>query len=73
MSGIRYFIVDRDGESDRSCGILCVWREDGSARSLHIPDVTADRARLARFVRLLNRLKASPIHLCDLVEDFLGQ
>lgn len=38
-----------------------------------IRDVTTDGVRLAGFVSRLNRLKLSPVHLKDAVENFIAE
>lgn len=40
-------------------------------RSVH--DITGDGRALERLVRTCNRLRLSPCHLADIVEDFLAQ
>ncbi len=44
-------------------GISCPCRE--------IEDITTDYYRLARLVKLCNELQLDPVHLDDVVEDFL--
>ncbi len=46
---------------------------DGTASVLQsIHDITADREKLLALVETCNRLKLPPMHLRDVVEDFLS-
>ena len=45
-------------------GISCPYRE--------IADITTDYHRLSHLVTLCNELELDPIHLDDIVEDFLS-
>lgn len=38
-----------------------------------IRDISPNKAEIAKLVELCNRLKLSPIHLNDVVEDFLSK
>lgn len=38
-----------------------------------IDDISLDKEEIQEFVELLNRLDASELHACDLIEDFLGR
>lgn len=47
--------------------------EDGTATIIDsIRDITADKEKLAHLVDECNRLELSPIHLRDVIEDFVG-
>ena len=47
--------------------------EDGTATIVaSIHDITSNKQALAELVSLCNRLELSPIHLYDVVEDFLA-
>ena len=47
---------------------------DGTATVLAaVRDITEDREAISGLVLLCNRLKLSPIHLFDVVEDFLNR
>ena len=49
-------------------------RRDGTATILAaVCDITEDREAISGLVLLCNRLKLSPIHLFDVVEDFLNR
>ncbi len=46
--------------------------EDGTATVLgSVHDITSDREKLKALADTCNRLKLSPIHLQDVIEDFL--
>lgn len=44
-----------------------------SINSTIIDDISLDKEEIQEFVELLNRLGASELHACDLIEDFLGR
>lgn len=39
---------------------------------LHISDITCDASKITELVELCNRLELSPIHIYDVVDDFLA-
>ncbi len=39
---------------------------------LHIEDITVSKAKLSELVTLCNSLELSPIHIYDVIEDFLA-
>ncbi len=41
--------------------------------SIRISDITVDYAKISALVALCNQLELSPIHLRDVVEDFLAE
>lgn len=45
---------------DESSHIIC-----------QVDDITTDEAAIKRLIELCNRLKLSPLHLSDVVDDFL--
>lgn len=56
-----------------SCdGILSLKMYDGEGRERIYRDVTRDIEALEGFVCAINRGEVSPIHIDELVEDFLG-
>lgn len=38
---------------------------------LQIDDISADKDKVEKFVDDINKYQLSPIHLCDVVEDFM--
>lgn len=38
---------------------------------LQIDDISTDKGRVKNFVDNINKYQLSPIHLCDVVEDFV--
>ena len=53
-------------------GIACIEERDGMCEILEqVSDVTCDRAEAERLVSLFNRLKLSPEHFTEAVEDAL--
>ena len=56
-----------------SCdGILSLKIYDGEGREKVYPDITCDVEALKDFAGAINRGDVSPIHIDELVEDFLG-
>lgn len=53
------------GEKVETYGICC--------GNTAINDISLCKEEILDFVELLNRLGASEVHACDLVEDFLGK
>lgn len=58
-------VTSETGESVETYGISC--------GTTVIKDISVCKQEITEFVELLNRLDASEIHACDLVEDFLGR
>lgn len=54
-----------EGEPYCSYGIRC--------GGMEIADISCDREKLAKLVDLCNHLALDPIHLRDVVEDFLAE
>lgn len=38
---------------------------------LQIDDISADKDKVEKFIDDINKYQLSPIHLCDVVEDFV--
>lgn len=54
------------------CGIAAAVIEDGVMNVIeHIGDISADEQSVRQLADRCNRLKLSPTHLRDVVEDFL--
>jgi hypothetical protein len=45
---------------------------EGAGRERIYPDITRDILSLEEFVRAINLGEVSPLHIDELVEDFLG-
>ncbi|MBR2908223.1 MAG: hypothetical protein IKJ04_08180 [Clostridia bacterium] len=80
MSSITYGITEEiyslNGKSRRAYGIAAYAdaEQDGTATIIAaVRDVTADKQRLAALVQKCNLLEVSPIHLDDVIEDFLTE
>ena len=80
MTGVTYGLIEEkyncDGESRVSYGIAAYFERemDGTATVVNsIHDITCDKERLSQLVKNCNDLNLSPIHLPDVVEDFLSQ
>ena len=80
MTGITYGLIEEkyncDGESRVSYGIAAYFDREthGTAtvvKSIH--DITCDKERLSQLIKNCNDLNLSPIHLLDVIEDFLAQ
>lgn len=59
------FVTSELGETVETYGICC--------GDTVINDISLRKQEILDFVEMLNRLGASEIHACDLVEDFLGK
>lgn len=79
MISVTYGLIEEKyncgGQSRVSYGIAAYSdaEVDGSAtvvQSVH--DVTTDKECLLRLIKDCNGLRLSPVHLCDVVEDFLA-
>lgn len=48
--------------------------KDGTAVIVaSVRDITLDRSKLSKLVELCNKLQLSPIHLPDVIEDFVAE
>ncbi len=62
MTRVAYGIaVYTDAEQDGTASIL-----------LSVPDITSDRDKLWELIQKCNRLALSPVHLYDVIDDFLA-
>ena len=71
---ITYTLCEKTYKSKRSERIaygIAAYAEDGQTCITKLHDVTSDKDALAELVELCNRLQLSPIHLHDVIEDFL--
>ena len=80
MIDVTYAIVEEkytfENESRIAYGIAAFAdaKQDGTATIVaSIHDITSNRESLSRLVDDCNRLKLSPLHLSDIVEDFLSE
>ena len=74
--GVTEEIYSLNGSSRRSYGIAAYAdaEQDGTATILtSVRDITADKEGLEGLVQKCNLLKLSPIHLDDVVQDFLAE
>ncbi len=64
-----------EGEQTRvSYGIAVCAESNGVVDTIRtVDDITSDRERLLCLVQDCNRLKLSPLHILDVVDDFLTQ
>ena len=79
MSSITYGLVEEhyalNGQERTSYGIAIYAdaEHDGTTTVIaSVHDITADKPGLTALVQQCNRLELSPIHLHDVVEDFLN-
>ena len=71
---ITYILCRETYKSKRSERIaygIAAYAEDGQTCITKLHDITSDKTALAELVSLCNRLQLSPIHLHDVIEDFL--
>lgn len=78
MKGITYGLVEEHyfgNNCERISYGVAVYSEaacDGTATVVaSVHDVTSDKSKLTTLVRDCNRLELSPVHLEDIIEDFL--
>ncbi len=74
---ITYGIVEEtytcDSQSRVSYGIVAYGGEDGTATVVcSVRDLSSDKERLLQLAEQCNRLKLSPTHLPDVIEDWLN-
>ena len=79
MMGVTYGIVEERyclNENERvSYGVVVYSNaetDDTATIISSIHDVTSERLKLLTFINLCNGCKLSPIHLQDVIEDFLA-
>ena len=58
-------------KSERITYGIGAYAEDEKTCIAKLHDITSDKNALAELVELCNRLQLSPIHLHDVIEDFL--
>lgn len=71
---ITYILCRETYKSKRSERItygIAAYAEDKQTCITKLHDITSDKKALAELVSLCNRLQLSPIHLHDVIEDFL--
>ena len=75
-----YDILEETGSTDDvsriSCGIVAhseIEEDKTGTFLMSVRDITEDRSATAKLVSLCNRLELFPIHLLDVVEDFLNR
>lgn len=72
---ITYILCRETYKSKRSERIaygIAAYAEDEQTCIARLRDITSDKTALAELASLCNRLQLSPIHLHDVVEDFLA-
>lgn len=69
--GVREEIYELQGERRISYGIVVYDSQNTYTVLESMADITTDRERLLSLVEKCNTLKLSPIHLKDIVEDFI--
>ena len=80
MSNVRYGIIEglfSNGEKEEITYGIAAYNvanaESSTVIVASVSDITIDRKRLEALVELCNREKLSPIHLKNVVEDFLAE
>lgn len=58
-------MVSEDGEDYTGYGVSC--------GECSVEDITSERAAIARLTDDLNRYEVSPLHIWDIVENFLAE
>jgi len=78
METKQYILIESsfraNGVSHTAYGIARADFSDGIPVILEaIPDLSADKDRVQQLVKLCTELQLSPMHLGDVVDDFLGE
>lgn len=71
---ITYILCKETYKSKRSERIaygIAAYAEDKQTCITKLQDITSDKDALSELIDLCNRLQLSPIHLQDVIEDFL--
>ena len=74
MNNIKYAVVEGDASAETDFTVtygITAYDPSSNRVIAHIGNITCDKKRLEHLVDLCNRGKLSPIHLYDVVEDFL--
>ena len=74
MNNIKYTVVESAPSAETNSTVtygITAYDVSSDKVVAHIGDITCDKARIEHLVELCNRGKLSPIHLRDVVEDFL--
>lgn len=58
-------MVSEDGEDYTGYGVAC--------EECSVEDITSERAAISKLTDDLNRYEASPLHIWDIVENFLAE
>lgn len=67
-------LLENDSQISYGIAICCSHEEKGCFSILEIiGNITTDKEKLAELVHTCNRLKLSPVHLRDVIADFLIQ
>lgn len=61
-------VIDEDGNVIKAYGIEL--RKNGSIEE-YIVDISTNRDRVSLLINLCNKLNLDPIHIYDVIEDFL--
>ena len=76
---VKYDIIEEKYRFENTCrisygiaGYADTEKEGTATIVVSVRDVTADKEKLTRLIRICNRLKLSACHLRDVVEDFLA-
>ena len=60
------------GSNERIAYGIAAYAKNTKTCVVSLHDITSDKDALTRLVLLCNRLQLSPVHLYDVVEDFLA-
>lgn len=59
-------------QAERTAYGIAAYAQDSNTCIAHLHDVSPDKASISALVSLCNHLQLSPVHLDDVVEDFLA-
>lgn len=71
---MKYIMIETKYDSYRTYGIaLADFSAEVPVIVKSVPDLSSDKERVYRFTVLCTRLELSPLHLADVVDDFLAE
>ncbi len=71
MNAVKYIVTEQTTGSQTTYGISAYDTLSAQTIIASVTDITADKEKLEGLVELCNREGLSPIHLYDVIEDFL--
>ena len=71
---MKYIMIETKYDSNKTYGIaLADFSAEVPVIVKSVPDLSSDKEGVYRFTVLCTRLELSPLHLADVVDDFLAE